>query len=306
MLLNGVGLRLLRRKNLVRCSLLPTLTLALCRAPPTSAQRRHTETSSNFFYSDFANRSIAWVRGSGVHSRFAGTAKRPPAAPGDWARSRHRYTNRSRNRSGCCDWDRHVHRWPAVDASGRCTLRIAGYSWCAAFPTPGTILSAYTVHIVECTLYPTVPPIARRLSILVGLLLNSKLCNVFVSLCRPVRQTNRGFLHAGEAHKSELFKCRIAAAQALAEKACDELEANPPDPSFATAHLNIATYANGVRGLNISSPSMTLYQPRIPIAVEPRSDFVSQGIMSSGATASAFLLVWGSARTPHGTATVNQ
>lgn len=90
-------------------------------------------------------------------------------------------------------------------------------------------------------------------------------------------------MHAGDTSESEVFKCRVAAAKKLVESACDELAANPPQPPFAQARLNIGKYAARVPELNTSSPSMTLYQPLIPIAVEARADFVSQGIMSQGA-----------------------
>jgi hypothetical protein len=70
--------------------------------------------------------------------------------------------------------------------------------------------------------------------------------------------------------------------QKLAERACDELAANPPSPPFTQATLRISEYASGGEGLNVSSPSMTLYQPSIHIAVESRQDFVSQGIKTSG------------------------
>lgn len=87
---------------------------------------------------------------------------------------------------------------------------------------------------------------------------------------------------SGDSFKSEVFKCRVAAAHDLAERACDELAANPPFPSFSTAQLNIAHYATRVPGLNVSSPSMSLYQSHIPIAVEARDDFVSNVVTSSG------------------------
>lgn len=86
----------------------------------------------------------------------------------------------------------------------------------------------------------------------------------------------------GSVSQAELFKCRKEAAQALAEKACEELATNPPNPPFTKAELNIESYIRDLPGIDILGPSMTLYQPKIPIAVEPRSDFVSQGIMKSG------------------------
>ena len=90
-------------------------------------------------------------------------------------------------------------------------------------------------------------------------------------------------LRAGDSYESEVFKCRVAAAHELAERACDELAAHPPDPPFATAQLHINAYAVGVPDLNTSSPSMSLFQQRIQIAVESRDDFVSQGVRSMGA-----------------------
>lgn len=113
-----------------------------------------------------------------------------------------------------------------------------------------------------------------------GMILRSTVCNTHLGVEDACPLTKAVF--AGSVSQTELFKCRKEAAQVLAEKACEELATNPPNPPFTKAELNIESYIRDLPGIDILSPSMTLYQPKIPIAVEPRSDFVSQGIMKSG------------------------
>lgn len=75
----------------------------------------------------------------------------------------------------------------------------------------------------------------------------------------------------------DLFKCREAAARALAEDACDALAAEPPDPPFQRAQFKLTWLTlQGHTGAGVEVP------PTFDVAVEPGEDIVSSFIRDRG------------------------
>eukprot|EP00892_Ulva_mutabilis_P002455 jgi/Ulvmu1/1220/UM109_0018.1 len=75
----------------------------------------------------------------------------------------------------------------------------------------------------------------------------------------------------------ELYLCRQAAAQQLAQLACDQLADSPPDPPFQRAELSLSHLKSlGHSGTGVPVPDT------VAMAVEGDSDFVSAGLRRDG------------------------
>ena len=90
--------------------------------------------------------------------------------------------------------------------------------------------------------------------------------------------------HIAHVDDKEVFKCRVLAAQKLAEEACEKLGASPPEPPFTKANLRIHKYVDAMSNYDNATMAETKLwhlQNGISIAVEPGKDIVSNGVRLS-------------------------
>lgn len=94
-----------------------------------------------------------------------------------------------------------------------------------------------------------------------------------------------------------VFECRKAVARQQAEEACDRLAAQPPQPAFSQATLNVAAVVRGdFTGPGVfvrhdgSAGTPRAMPPSVSVAVEPTADVVSNELLVRGAAFMASVL----------------